>query len=102
LAKDPFIVATNYPTHNLHDTMLRVCREAGFAPNVRYSADSVFGAVSMVSAKLGVAMVYEIPGYHPPEIVYKKITGVAMGLRMQISWKHGQLTPTAANFLRLR
>lgn len=101
LAQEDFIFATNYKTHNLHDKMMRVCREAGFAPRVRYYADSVPVAVSMVGAKLGVAMVYELEGYHPPEIVYKKISGCCLDLQMQLSWRRGELTPTAANLLAL-
>jgi len=101
LAHETFIFATNYKTHNLHDMMLRACREAGFAPKVRHYADSVPAAVSMVSAKLGVAMVYELAGFHPPEVVYKKMSGCNMDIRMQMSWRRGELTPTAANFLAL-
>jgi hypothetical protein len=35
-------------------------------------------------------------------VVYKKVTGVNLNIRMQLSWIRGQLTPTAANLLRLR
>lgn len=98
---DSFIFATNYGTHNLHDHMMRVCREAGFAPRVRHYADSVPGAVSMVAAGLGVAMVYELPGYQPPDVVYKKISGASLDVKMQLSWRRDGMSPTALNFLTL-
>jgi DNA-binding transcriptional LysR family regulator len=102
LAHETFIFPTNYIRHHLHDSMMRICRDAGLVPNVRYHTDSVFSAVAMVSANLGVSMVYEVEGFRPPDVVFKKISGPNLDQKAVLSWRRGTLTPTAVRFLRLR
>jgi hypothetical protein len=55
----------------------------------------------MVEAKLGVAMVYHLPRYRPPDVLFKKIDGRNMDQRMRLSWRRGDLSPAAANFVRI-
>ncbi len=100
-AEDPFVFATHHSPHTLHDAMLQACKSAGFIPNRRYFADSVAAAVSMVAAQLGVAIVYELPGFRPPGVVYKSFGRPVINASMRLSWRRGELTPAAAHFLRL-
>jgi DNA-binding transcriptional LysR family regulator len=100
-AEDPFIFPTHHSPHTLHDTMLHACKKAGFVPNRRYFADSVATAVSMVAAQLGIAIVYELPGFRPPGVVYKAFSPSVISVSMRLSWRRGELTPAAAHFLRL-
>jgi DNA-binding transcriptional LysR family regulator len=101
VAREPFIIATQYPHHNLHEKMINVCRTAGFTPDVRGYAHSVPSCLSMVAANLGVAMAYRLPGYLPPDIVYRPMDGHPMDLAMQMSWRRGALTPAAEKFVQL-
>jgi DNA-binding transcriptional LysR family regulator len=101
LANEPFVFPTNHAHHMLHDAMFQACRSAGFSPDRRFFADTVPCAVSLVAAHLGVALVYRIPGYRPPGVVYKHLDGLDFNLTMQIAWRRNELTPAAANFLRI-
>jgi len=97
----PFIVATDHPSHNLQRKMIQVCRQADFTPEIQACADSVPCAVSLVEAKLGVAMVYDIPTCRPTDVLYKTIMGDNMDVRMHLCWRRGNLSPSAANFVQL-
>ncbi|WP_420236432.1 LysR family transcriptional regulator [Telmatobacter bradus] len=101
LADDIWIFPTNHVHHMLHDSMLESCRSAGFLPNRQYFADSVPAAISLVAAHLGVAMVYELPGYHPPGVVFKRIEGLGIDMKMRMNWRRGELTPVAKNFVEI-
>lgn len=101
LANESWVFPTNHAHHQLHDAMFQACRECGFVPDRQYFADSVPCAVSLVASGLGVAMVYVVPGYRPPGVIYKKLHGLQLDLKMQMAWRRGELTPAAANFLRL-
>jgi DNA-binding transcriptional LysR family regulator len=100
-AGDDFIFPADYSSHHLYDQMIEHCHRVGFVPKVRHMADSVPGAVSLVAAKLGVAMVYAVPGYRPPAVIFKRVSDVTLDLRMRLSWRAGRLTPIAAKFVKL-
>jgi DNA-binding transcriptional LysR family regulator len=99
--EQPFVVATDHPMHNLYRKMIETCQKADFTPDIRVFADSVPGAVSMVEARMGVAMIYDLPTCRPDGVVYKNIAGCEMDVRMHLSWCKGRLSPAAANFVRL-
>ncbi len=100
-SEDTFVWPTHHSPHTLYDAMFQACKNAGFIPNRRYFADSVPTAVSMVAAQLGVAIVYELPGFRPPGAVYKSFSQPVMNASMRLSWRRKELTPAAAHFLRL-
>ncbi|MTJ83989.1 MAG: LysR family transcriptional regulator [Telmatospirillum sp.] len=99
--RQPFVVATDHPSHNLHRKMIEACHSAHFQPDVQECADSVPCAVALVEAKMGVAMVYNIPACRPADVVYKKLAGCDMDVRMHLCWRRGALSPAAANFVRI-
>lgn len=99
--KQPFIVATDHPYHNLQRKMIQVCNQAEFSPDIRVCVDSVPSAVSLVEANLGVAMVYDIPTCRPPEVLYKDVEGANMDVTMHLCWGKDNLSPTASNFVQL-
>lgn len=99
--KQPFLVATGHPSHNLQQKMIEACRNANFTPDIRAYADSVPCATALVGAKLGVAMVYNIPECRPTDVVYKKFTGGGMDVCMHLCWRQGNLSPSATNFVQL-
>ena len=39
------------------DQVIGLCTDAGFSPNIRYEASTLFGVIDLVSAGLGVALV---------------------------------------------
>jgi len=99
--KQPFVVATDHPSHDLHRKMIQACQNASFTPDIRECVDSVPCAVALVEAKVGVAMVYNIPACRPADVIYKKLSGAAIDVRMHLNWRRRNLSPPAANFVQL-
>jgi hypothetical protein len=100
--EQPFVVATDHPMHNLQQKMIQTCQQADFTPDIRGCVDSVPSAVSLVAAKMGVAIVYNIPSCRPTDVIYKTFIGGEMDVCMHLSWRREHLSPAAANFVQLR
>jgi DNA-binding transcriptional LysR family regulator len=52
-----FVSYTRYGGPAYYDQMIGLCMEAGFSPDIRYEASTLFGVLDLVSAGLGVALV---------------------------------------------
>ncbi len=57
LEEEPFIVYTRQHAPAVHEQMLALFREAGFAPKVQQEGNDMQTVMAMVAAGLGVAMV---------------------------------------------
>lgn len=101
LMEQPFVVATDHPMHNLQQKMVQTCQQADFSPDIQGCVDSVPSAVSLVEAKMGVAMIYNIPSCCPTDVIYKTLIA-EMDVCMHLSWRRENLSPAAANFVELR
>lgn len=56
LAEEPFLMFERSAAPGLHDALTGMCRNAGFTPSIRQSADSWPSIAALVSAGLGVAL----------------------------------------------
>ncbi|MBW0116373.1 LysR family transcriptional regulator [Pseudonocardia abyssalis] len=63
-AHAPWITAT--PATRCHDTTVRACHAAGFAPAVRHRIDDFTAVLALVAAGHGVALVPELAAGDPP------------------------------------
>jgi DNA-binding transcriptional LysR family regulator len=52
-----FVSYTRYRGPAFFDQVIGLCTDAGFSPNIRYEASTLFGVIDLVSAGLGVALV---------------------------------------------
>lgn len=52
-----FASYTRYRGPAFFDQVIALCTDAGFSPNIRYEASTLFGVIDLVSAGLGVALV---------------------------------------------
>ena len=52
-----FVSLTRHKGGFFFDQTIRLCADAGFSPNIRYEASTLFGVLDLVSANLGVALV---------------------------------------------
>lgn len=52
-----FVSYTRYSGPAYYDQVVGLCMEAGFSPDIRYEATTLFGVLDLVSAGLGVALV---------------------------------------------
>jgi DNA-binding transcriptional LysR family regulator len=56
-AQETFVSFTRHRGQGFFDQTISLCMDAGFSPNIRYEASTLFGVLDMVSAGLGVALV---------------------------------------------
>jgi len=56
-AHQVFVSFTRHRGRAFFDQAISLCTDAGFSPNIRYEASTLFGVLDMVSAGLGVALV---------------------------------------------
>jgi DNA-binding transcriptional LysR family regulator len=56
-ASASFVSYTRYSGPAYYDQVIGLCMEAGFSPDIRYEASTLFGVLDLVSAGLGVALV---------------------------------------------
>jgi DNA-binding transcriptional LysR family regulator len=52
-----FVSYTRYRGPAFFDQVIGLCTDAGFSPNIRYEASTLFGVIDLVSAGLGIALV---------------------------------------------
>jgi DNA-binding transcriptional LysR family regulator len=104
LAKEEFVVSSGILVPGLRAQIDRVCRAAGFSPNVQCELHSVPTIVSLVSGGMGVALV---PGSarvsRHDGVVYKEIHGRTEGLELEVLalWRKGSTSRTMTNFLKI-
>jgi LysR family transcriptional regulator, benzoate and cis,cis-muconate-responsive activator of ben and cat genes len=59
LVAEPFILFPNNVRPSFADTVIMLCSNAGFAPNVVHDVEDIFTAIALISAGLGIAIVPE-------------------------------------------
>jgi LysR family transcriptional regulator, benzoate and cis,cis-muconate-responsive activator of ben and cat genes len=59
LVHQPFILFPNNVRPSFADTVIMLCSNAGFTPNVVHDVEDIFTAIALISAGLGIAIVPE-------------------------------------------
>jgi DNA-binding transcriptional LysR family regulator len=57
LADEPMVGFSRYRAPAFHDQALNACISAGFSPQLRYEASTVYSVLDLVSASVGIAIV---------------------------------------------
>lgn len=104
LKNAPFIGLTS--DYHLHDTMLTLCKQAGFTPNFILSCKNIEAVRAMVMEGLGVSILpynpyifLHSPGYHPD---YYLLKGMNPTREIAVSYKKNRyLTKAARAFIRI-
>ncbi len=99
---EKLIFPTYYPLHALFTDLTHACNEAGFSPNVVAQTLSQRSAIELVAAGAGIAPVTKNQALAHPSVVILKIRGTTFKVERRLNWRSDDLSPTVANFLRLR
>jgi DNA-binding transcriptional LysR family regulator len=85
-------------TPGVHDVITSMCRNAGFSLHVIHESDSIVGALTLVSAGLGVA--FSTPSLRRfwPDIVFRPLEG-SPDIEQAVSYRHESPSPALATFL---
>jgi len=99
LSSEHIILPPRRASPGLHDTLTGMCREAGFNLNVVHEVDSIVGALTLVSAGLGVA--FATPSFQKlwPYIDFRPVAPSAVVVQA-LAYRRDAGSPVLETFLR--
>ncbi|WP_165491789.1 LysR family transcriptional regulator [Egibacter rhizosphaerae] len=99
LADEPFVFYARPQGPEVHDTIVGLCRQAGFSPSIVHEARDVQTLVSLVAADLGVSLVIS-PTPDPGEAVaFRPLTDDLPDWELVLAWAEQDHAPALAHFL---
>lgn len=98
LAHDPWVLFPRAIAPRLHEQVIRLCRQAGFTPNVVQESREVYTTVGLVGAGVGVTIVPEtVRRMLRHGVVYKSIPRASV--RLSMVRPSGPVRPVVEAFL---
>jgi DNA-binding transcriptional LysR family regulator len=98
LAKEPFVSFPRARAAAFFDTLMAMCRKAGFAPRIVQEAPQL-DILSLVAAGFGVAILPEsVREVHRPDIILRPIVG-APSIDLLAAWRADNSSPVLRMFL---
>ena len=98
LAHDPWVLFPRAIAPRLHEQVIRLCRQAGFTPNVVQESREVYTTVGLVGAGVGVTIVPEtVRRMSQKGVVYKTIPRASV--RLSMVRPSGPVRPVVEAFL---
>jgi len=98
LANDPWVLFPRAIAPRLHEQVIRLCRQAGFTPNVVQESREVYTTVGLVGAGVGVTIVPEtVRRMSRQGVVYKTIPRASV--RLSMVRPSGPVRPVVEAFL---
>lgn len=97
-ATDPFIgFKKGYGMRVITD---RLCREAGFAPRIKFEGDDVATAAGLVSSGLGVALLPDFAGIDPSKVKKLRVTEPVCRRELGLAWMKDRTISRSAELFR--
>lgn len=100
LERENFIVCPRYRKVGFHETIIELCRSAGFVPHVTHEASSNAVMTELVAAGLGSALVpHSAAAQAHPGVVYLPLANSSLLLEIGAVWLHEAMNPIQRLFL---
>jgi DNA-binding transcriptional LysR family regulator len=99
LANEPFVLPPRDVVPVFHDTILRLCREAGFVPHAPHEADHLQMIVAMIAAGAGVGLVPTAARKFKHRVAYRSLHPSPEELEIAMAWRQDDSSPTMAAFV---
>jgi len=100
LKDEQMILFPRRVTPGVHDTITGTCRNAGFTLNVAHEVDSILGALTLVSAGLGMAFCTPDISRLWPNVVFRPIRPT-IEFQQAIAFRQDSMTPALETLLRV-
>jgi DNA-binding transcriptional LysR family regulator len=100
LKEEQMILFPRRVTPGVHDTITGTCRNAGFTLHVAHEVDSILGALTLVSAGLGIAFCTPDIGRLWPNVVFRPIRPT-IEFQQAIAYRQDSMTPALETLLRV-
>lgn len=102
LAQEPFILYPRADNPRIYDTIIGVCRAAGFSPRIAQESGSMQAMTALVASGIGVALVIAPLGIRDtPDAVFRPLAGADVpAWSLALAWRRANdLAPTVRAFL---
>ena len=100
LKDDPFLLFPREIAPMVYDTVVDVCRKAGFEPIIGQLAPHVASIVNLVAAELGVSIVpASMMQVRVTGIAYRPIAGQSPTSTLALAFRRGETSPVVRNFI---
>lgn len=100
LKDQSFIMFARRVNPGLHDVMTTTCRKAGFSINVVHEVDNLIGALTLVSADLGVSFCAFSMQKAWPDIVFRPVHA-SVEMRQAVAYRRDAHSPVLDAFLEV-
>jgi DNA-binding transcriptional LysR family regulator len=100
LANEPFVFVIRDAVPVFHDTVLRICRQAGFVPHAPHEVDHLQMVLAMVAAGSGLSLVPEGArrvAHHG--VVFRPIQPAEDPIETVIAWRREDSSPALRAFI---
>ncbi|MFN6465784.1 MAG: LysR family transcriptional regulator [Nostoc sp. DedVER02] len=102
LANEPFILFPRILAPGLYDLIISVCQQAGFSPKVAQEAIQMQTIVSLVAAKMGVAIVpASLQNLQRIGVVYKTVQEPTPKVSIAMIWRKSETSPTVQKLVEI-
>lgn len=100
LAKDSYVFITRACAPTYYDTLMAICREAGFTPRVGQEAGEWQTVLALVAAGLGVAIVpASLRNWQRPGVAYLEIRPRTGEVPLNLVWRSEEPQPLVDAFV---
>ena len=98
VANDPFVLYK--PENAMHDVVEKLCQDAGFIPAMSFEAFEERTVAGLVGAKLGVALITQIPGLDMQKVSLIRVQKPHCSIVIQMVWRtNGYLSPAVTHLM---
>ncbi len=102
LCSESFVLFSRTYAPGLYDTLISLCKQAGFSPQVSQEAIQMQTIVSLVAADMGVAIVpASLQHLQRTGVVYKALQEPTPEVGINMIWRRHDTSPTVHRFLEV-
>lgn len=102
LAKEPFVLFPRQHGPGVHDAVLQICHEAGFAPRAAYEPNEMQTILAYVAAGLGVSIVPgSLMSFRRGPIAFRRLAGAQASIELALAWTRARPSVLVDNFRRI-
>lgn len=102
LSTDLFIMTPRKAGQIYYDTIINICHNAGFSPNVAQETYELHTSISLVAAGIGVALVpYSFQNFQLKGVVYRQLKNSVSTLKTALAWRKDETSPLVHRFIGL-
>lgn len=102
LREDPFVLFPRRLGTGLYDSVVEVCLQAGFLPNIVHETERMQTVVGLVATGEGVSIVPQcVTRLHLPGVEYRELDDCTVTSLLSFAWRNDNKSPVLDRFLEV-